>query len=1760
MSISVMRLHNKVWKTEKHKPTEMVSGKTCQVTWWEQNNDKCCLDHELEHNNGDIHVSVMRSMSINHNEIKCELRLPLAAALDCCAQKEDGIYEAWFPLIPVNSHAANDFNMYSQRDNQSSASASASANASTNAPPSTSGHESKASFGDSGFSAATEPSLNKATSATESPHRLKNLPCVLLRIEWKPTKPKEDELINAYMLLSLSHISISLVDSEKRRELLCMHLSGLDFRCSDSDSERRALVEIESFQVDNQQSVHSSEQQYDPAKHSNGKHKHTSQTSADSHAQKVPVFLAPRLNSDKHCISSWGGQQPVFQVAIFQNNHKSNSQLSHFEYVALLLQELDLRLEHHAVLRIYEFGKRIGEKLASTGGPTDENDLIAELNGGQDELQSDAEAMASISDRVGTNWKLYIAELFLHPMKINLSYYKNVQNTKSSNDQEQEKVKTNSNNIVSLATFYNVIQPFFVNLTASLEDAPLQLNGFKAPHLFVSQGKLVKDVSKFYLMEAARQIFFIFGSFDVIGNPVGLLQNVGHGVRDFFYEPKEAFLKLTRDDLKRSEKAKGLGKGLMKGTLSLVGHTTIGVFNAASRLTQSVGTAIAHLSTDDEYLQRRAHYNVNAEGGLLGTKKRLGHDVAGITDGIKGLVMLPAQGLRDNGLKGMAKGMAKGITGVVVKPTAGMLDMATHAMEAVRDTAGNLVASHTTKRAQRKRLVQIFSQDGRLLLYNPIGSQGQAMLLLFSHKEDGSFAAQADHAVRRRSFTNSGFGRLSMTDLLKEDGHTTDNSVEPLASEEAAAPPVKKMGLSRKTKVSFGSYRTLARSGSLKRSRSAPLEEAETEQEEQEEKVEEVERPCSPPGTRFANQPREQWSHAISAISNTVDHIGGENLVYACMLGGPSGACLAVLSTARLLCVEFDGGTLKGPRKKWVIGLHELEYYRLEQREFGKGFSLAIVSKHNTITSPAGAGEKRRGGATFPPQSPHTPHLQHVSKVAELIAHAEEDGRKLTIEGGSQDQATLLVLYNQMCVLKGLPKRMVGCRDLYCRQEVQRGVRLTAMHEHTQHALSRLPWKHRAGDGDWECSKSTKSAVSVGLSQRSGSRLNMMANKPAFNPDGKLSGRRRPNTAENRLQVKELEGEVLQSPVFTGFMKQWHRRASLVVSTRNNQIDEGGAGGVAARQHWSTAINAVVGGLNVSAAEADPSTRSRSETQESELGKYRFPSIRSRSESASSFKKTSYRHSLTTRPVLVEGELEKKATNLLGQWQRRHFALQGHYLNYYSCEDKGGMSAESLKGSLDLQTDIDRAAIKDGRQFFLSIKGEEVVSLRAATAKSAQKWVGKINDFLTFVAALRRVPLFQKLLKNEVQMIVYHAEARFYTADAVIVRQGAEINESSKFYIIVEGRVRVIVNGRFVRYKEVHDFFGERGLIEVEPRTADVIADTDTRLMCVSRLVFNEYLSKQESVQQEVAELKRGDTVKAESREMSMLVSRRGSAWGQMDGAEDAFNDLWQGQEEEEAEEAEEAEEKLGEEKEEEKEDEEEEEEEEEALLDESTDEADDGGDYETATENEKWTDDEDQDTDGEEQSKPSEEAFPATTQGLEEELALTDGHGDIGHDETEDDEGGYTTDSADNELSNTDGSEWEEEKEEDADDEEEEEEEDEEKKDDESDDDTRTDRLSSRAALLASVYTTSRQQHEHENHEKERLESEQQRREEREEAERKALSASRNGISGSGSGGGGSKVWKRTPKKMIGGCLPLPPARSPVRGAKKREKGSSQQ
>jgi CRP-like cAMP-binding protein len=72
--------------------------------------------------------------------------------------------------------------------------------------------------------------------------------------------------------------------------------------------------------------------------------------------------------------------------------------------------------------------------------------------------------------------------------------------------------------------------------------------------------------------------------------------------------------------------------------------------------------------------------------------------------------------------------------------------------------------------------------------------------------------------------------------------------------------------------------------------------------------------------------------------------------------------------------------------------------------------------------------------------------------------------------------------------------------------------------------------------------------------------------------------------------------------------------------------------------------------------------------------------------------------------------------------------------------------------------------------------------------------------------------------------------------------QGDIITDRSYFYIIVSGKARVVQDGACVCYRGTGEYFGERGLIANEPRSADVLADGHMRALSVSRAAFKRCL------------------------------------------------------------------------------------------------------------------------------------------------------------------------------------------------------------------------------------------------------------------------------------------------------------------------------
>jgi len=248
---------------------------------------------------------------------------------------------------------------------------------------------------------------------------------------------------------------------------------------------------------------------------------------------------------------------------------------------------------------------------------------------------------------------------------------------------------------------------------AKLDNAPVKLNALLLEHPFASWTSLTNKIIAHYRRQGLQEVYKVLGSVDMLGNPVGLVNNLGTGVVDFFFEPAQGLVKSPKD----------FGKGLAKGTSSLVRNTFYGTFNTVAKITGTIGKGIATLSLDEEYLAERQTSSRKkpkhiGEGLVMGAQS-FGK---GLFDGVTGIVRKPVEGAMKDGVEGFAKGLGQGLIGVAVKPVAGVLDMATRTTEGIRNT------TQLQQNRGRVRPPRSFGSGGALKEYAREESEGHSLL------------------------------------------------------------------------------------------------------------------------------------------------------------------------------------------------------------------------------------------------------------------------------------------------------------------------------------------------------------------------------------------------------------------------------------------------------------------------------------------------------------------------------------------------------------------------------------------------------------------------------------------------------------------------------------------------------------------------------------------------------------------------------------------------------------------------------------------------------------------------------------------------------------------------------------------------------------------------------------------------------------------------------------------------------------------------
>lgn len=111
---------------------------------------------------------------------------------------------------------------------------------------------------------------------------------------------------------------------------------------------------------------------------------------------------------------------------------------------------------------------------------------------------------------------------------------------------------------------------------------------------------------------------------------------------------------------------------------------------------------------------------------------------------------------------------------------------------------------------------------------------------------------------------------------------------------------------------------------------------------------------------------------------------------------------------------------------------------------------------------------------------------------------------------------------------------------------------------------------------------------------------------------------------------------------------------------------------------------------------------------------------------------------------------------------------------------------------------------------------------------------------------LKEIYIFENLSEEEIERLMTVTEIQVLKQDEILFKEGAP---SDALYIIAEGRVRLSktvgsIGEEALSILERGDFFGEMGLLDDSPRSADAIIHEDCKLLVIKRSSFLAFMAE----------------------------------------------------------------------------------------------------------------------------------------------------------------------------------------------------------------------------------------------------------------------------------------------------------------------------
>ncbi|KAJ1693233.1 hypothetical protein LUZ63_009931 [Rhynchospora breviuscula] len=485
---------------------------------------------------------------------------------------------------------------------------------------------------------------------------------------------KQDDHLNftQVVTLELPVIGISLISSSPQ-ELLFACAKDTKLVFMQSFDRQKVSFKMPSLQIDNQLS----ETQYPVM------------LSFDRAFRRGPLsFLRKerklRLQNERTGADS---KSDFFYLAATRWRAKDASLLS-FQHINIAVAPLCIELEERLVLSLLDFFRTVSSRLHARSL---ENDSDLHLLESYRELRSNSFLRKPSKDLyhveggikngllpsvvpIGAPFhqiyllarrqrKIYVELFELAPIELSLSFTSSPWLSRSEVGTDIDTGPSNSGKTIQRGLMALI----------EVEAVPVHLKELVMENLIASLDSIEDILVRHYTRQVLHEMYKVFGSAGVIGNPMGFARNVGLGLKDFFSASSKGLLQSPRE----------LVSGIAEGSRTLLGSTIYAISSATTQFSKTAYKGISAFTFDEraesEMDEWRRHLDLHGKGVLNG-----------FLEGLTGLLQSPIRGLEKHGLPGVVSGIAMGTAGLVARPMASILEATGKTAQSIRNRSNPL--------------------------------------------------------------------------------------------------------------------------------------------------------------------------------------------------------------------------------------------------------------------------------------------------------------------------------------------------------------------------------------------------------------------------------------------------------------------------------------------------------------------------------------------------------------------------------------------------------------------------------------------------------------------------------------------------------------------------------------------------------------------------------------------------------------------------------------------------------------------------------------------------------------------------------------------------------------------------------------------------------------------------------------------------------------------------------------------------------------